>query len=408
MDPSTQPETPPTSWLNRSVWGFGLASFFSDAGHEAATAALPALLTAVGASPAALGLIEGVADGFASVAKLAGGWIADRPARRKPVAVVGYLVTGLSTGACALASAWPQVLGARSLGWLARGVRGPARDAMLADAVPVGARGRAFGFHRAMDTMGAVAGPALATLVLTVASLRAVFWWSLVPGLLAAFAFAVMVKRDGSTAGKPQRFWQSVGALPSVFRRFLAAVLLFGMGDFARTLLILRASQLLAPTMGVSGAAAAAIILYIGHNLLYAAASYPVGWLADRVNPQRLLVGGYALGTLTAVLAAFATPTLWVLGLLFATAGLTLAFEDTLEGTIASLDVPKALWGTGYGVLATTNGIGDLVSSSLVGLLLARFGPTAGFGFAAVLCLAGTLVLASSGLGGPRRGWPER
>jgi MFS family permease len=184
-------------------------------------------------------------------------------------------------------------------------------------------------------------------------------------------------------------------------------VFCFGVGDFARTLLILRATQLLTPRIGFTGATAAAMALYVGHNGLYAAASYPVGWLADRVNPRRLLVVGYALGTATAVLAAVATPSLWLLGLLFATAGATVAFEDTLEGTITALEVPSSLRGTGYGVLATTNGVGDLVSSSLVGVLWSASGPAAAFGAAAALCAAGAAILfttsgrSASGSTGP-------
>jgi MFS family permease len=378
------------------VLGFGLASLLSDAGHEAATATLPAFLITLGAAPAALGIIEGLADGLASFSKLFGGWLADEPHRRKPITIAGYLTTGLSTGALALATSWIHVLGSRSVGWLARGLRGPARDAMLADAVPSEARGRAFGFHRAMDTAGAVAGPALAALLATSLQPRSVFWWSLVPGVLAAVAFAALVRPQDGTRIDPRPFWKSVGALPPRYRRFLAAVFLFGTGDFARTLLILRASQLMGPGMGIVMATELAMVLYVGHNVLYAVASYPIGWVADRVPPERLLVAGYLLGTLTAVLAALATPSAGMLVALFAVAGLTLAFEDTLEGTITAHAVPPEIRGTGYGTLAAANGVGDLVSSTLVGVLWSVAGPGVAFGVAAALCLAGTVVLASA------------
>ena len=384
------------SWLSRSVLGFGLASLLSDAGHEAATATLPAFLVTLGAAPAALGLIEGLADGLASFSKLFGGWLADEPRRRKPIAVAGYLTTGLSTGALALATSWLHVLGARSVGWLARGLRGPARDAMLADSVPREALGRAFGFHRAMDTAGAIAGPALAALLASTLRPRSIFWWALVPGVLAAGAFAVLVRPHDGKRIDPQPFWRSVGALSPRYRRFLAAVFLFGAGDFARTLLILRASELLRPGLGVVMATELSMLLYVGHNVLYAVASYPVGWMADRVSPERLLVAGYLLGTLTAVLAALATPSVGMLVALFAVAGLTLAFEDTLEGTITAHQVPLGIRGTGYGTLAAANGVGDLVSSALVGVLWSLAGPGVAFGAAAALCLAGTVVLAAA------------
>lgn len=183
-------------------------------------------------------------------------------------------------------------------------------------------------------------------------------------------------------------------ALPPDYRRFLGAVFVFGLGDFARTLLILRATQLLTPGAGPARAAATAMGLYVLHNTIYAAASYPVGLLADRMRPQRLLVLGYAVGTLTAVLAAFATPSLVVLATVFLVGGLTLAFEDTLEGTIAALEVPPEIRGTGYGVLASVNGIGDLLSSSVVGVAWSALGAGPAFGMAALLCAAGTLLLA--------------
>jgi MFS family permease len=377
------------------VIGFGVASFLSDLGHEAATAALPALLAAIGGAPAALGVLEGVSDGLSSAAKLAGGWLADEPRLRKPLAVGGYLVTGLSTGIFGFASGWLHVQAARAVGWTARGLRGPPRDAMLADAVEPSARGRAYGFHRAMDSAGAAVGPALAAILDTAIPVREIFFWTVVPGVLSALAFLVLVRPDASPASRSRpSFWSALSALPRDFRRFLGSVFVFGLGDFARTLLILRASQLLTPAMGAPAASAAAISMYVGHNLLYAAGSYPVGWLADRVAPLRLLAVGYGLGAATAFLAAAATPSWWLLGTLFAAAGLTLAFEDTLESTITAAKVPPELRGTGFGVLATTNGIGDLVSSALVGVLWSAFGPAVGFGCAGALCLAATLAVA--------------
>ena len=380
-------------WLTPAVLGFGLASFLSDAGHEAATATLPALLILLGSAPAALGIIEGVSDGLASFAKLAGGWWADRPHLRKPLAVGGYLATGLSVGIFGLATSWLHVVAARSVGWFARGVRGPARDAMLADAVPPEAVGRAFGFHRAMDTAGAVVGPFLAMVLVAVVPLRQVFFWAVIPGVLAAVAFAVLVKRPPARVVATRRFGASLHSLPSTYWQFLGAVFLFGAGDFARTLLILRATQLLAPEMGMARATATALALYTAHNILYAAACYPIGRLADRFSPRKLLVVGYVAGTLTAVLAMVATPSLPLLVALFAVAGLTLAFEDTLEGTITARMVPPEVRGTGYGALAATNGIGDLLSSAIVGIVWTLEGPEIAFAFAAGMCLGGTAWL---------------
>src|SRR5271166_4581696 len=140
------PLSPPKPWLTRGVLGIGLASLFSDWGHEAATAILPAFLASLGAPAFALGVIEGVSDGLSSFAKLAGGWIADRPKLRKPTGIIGYFATGLSTFAYAFAQTWPAILVMRALGWVGRGSRGPSRDTLLADCVAPEQQGRAFGF----------------------------------------------------------------------------------------------------------------------------------------------------------------------------------------------------------------------------------------------------------------------
>src|ERR1700689_1436496 len=242
------PPAPLTSskrWLTRGVLGIGLASLFSDWGHEAATAILPAFLASLGAPAFALGVIEGVFDGLSSFAKLAGGWIADRPRCRKPTGMHGYLATGLSTFAYAFAQSWPAILVMRALGWTGRGSRGPSRDTLLADAVAPEQQGRAFGFERAMDTVGAVLGPLCATALIGMLGLRGVLKWTLVPGLAAAVAFAFLVpavkRADGHHA---QSFASSLGQMPKTVWHFLAGVFAHGLGDFAPTLLILRAVQI--------------------------------------------------------------------------------------------------------------------------------------------------------------------
>src|SRR5580700_11061203 len=151
---SVDQSSSPKRWLTRGVLGIGLASLFSDWGHEAATAILPAFLASLGAPAYALGVIEGVSDGLSSLAKLAGGWIADRPKWRKPTGIFGYLATGVSTFSYAFGHSWPAILVMRALGWTGRGSRGPSRDALLADSVAPQQQGRAFGFERAMDTLG--------------------------------------------------------------------------------------------------------------------------------------------------------------------------------------------------------------------------------------------------------------
>src|ERR1700684_2621524 len=189
---SATPSSSPKRWLTRGVMGIGPASLFSGWGHEAATAILPAFLASLGAPAFALGVIEGVSDGFSSFAKLAGGWIADRPKWRKPTGILGYLATVLSPFAYAFAQSWPAVLLMRALGWMGRGSRGPSRDTLLSDAVAPEQQGRAFGFERAMDTLGAVLGPLCAPALIGMLGARGVLKWTLVPGLAAAVAFAFL------------------------------------------------------------------------------------------------------------------------------------------------------------------------------------------------------------------------
>ncbi|MHB0886498.1 MAG: MFS transporter [Bacillota bacterium] len=380
-------------WFNRNVLFMGLTSLFSDASHEMATALLPTLLAAIGASPAALGAVEGLSDAAASAVKLLSGWYTDRIGRRKPAAVIGYAMTAVKA-ALYWATTWPQVLLVRVVAWLGRGLRNPPRDTMLAEAVPPRYYGRAFGFHRAMDTTGAVLGPLLASLLLTFISFRRIFLISLIPGLLAAAAMAWGVREPvGARRGHGRPFWESARSLPQGFRRFLLAVGIFGLGDIAHSLLILRTIQLLTPAWGATKAGATAILLYALHNAFYAAFSYPAGTLGDRVGKGTLLVWGYGLFAVMAIGWALAGPSLYQLVPLFIVAGLYLAIEDALEGAMTADLVPAQIRGTGYGVLATVNGIGDLGASVIVGLLWARVSPAVGFGYAAVLGALGALAM---------------
>ena len=193
MDPATQNRR---TWLNGTVIGVGLTSLASDWSHEMATAILPALLLSLGAGPGWLGAIEGVADGLSSFTRLAAVVWTDRLRRRKPLVVGAYAVTALATGSIAFAVNALEVMIARSTAWLARGVRTPARKALLAAAVPREAYGRAFGFERMMDTVGAIAAPVTALWLLgaTGHNYRRVLLWTLVPGLFAAVIFALFVQ----------------------------------------------------------------------------------------------------------------------------------------------------------------------------------------------------------------------
>jgi MFS family permease len=393
---SGQISAPPPSnrWLTRGVLGIGLASLFSDWGHEAATAILPAFIASLGAPAYALGVIEGVSDGLSSFAKLAGGWIADRPAWRKPTGIIGYLATALSTFGYAFTRTWPAVLVVRALGWVGRGSRGPSRDTLLADCVAPNQVGRAFGFERAMDTLGAVLGPLSATALIGVLGARGVLRWTLVPGLAAALVFAFLAPA-GRTSGEHRApsFASSFRQLPRIFWYFLAGVFAHGIGDFAPTLLILRATQILSPRLGMGRAAAMSVGLYTFHNFISAAASYPAGALGDRVGKRGLLAAGYLVGTVTYAGFILEPPTVPVLVVLFGLAGIHQATQQSLEKSLAAELLPAAARGSGFGVLATVNGIGDLMSSVMVGALWSGVSPAAGFAYAGILTMAGALLV---------------
>jgi len=388
-------------WINRDVMGLALNRFLSDMGHEAGTSILPLFLTGMGAPPFALGVIEAVSDALSSFTKLSGGWLGDRVARRLPWATLGYVLTGVTTGLYALADTWPAILAARAVGWAGRGLRSPLHDAMLADAVPPEVRGRAFGLDEAADTAGAVAGPlvalafvaALSDLRPAPASYRLVFWLAAVPGLLAAIALVSLVREKDRVAADGLTLRGSLEALPLPFRRYLVGVGIFGAGDFSHTLLILRATQLLSATQP-DRAGEIAIQLYTLHNVLYAAGSYPVGVLADRFGKRGPLVGAYILAAVMNLLLIVAFPSILLLGVIFAIGGTVYASQQSLERAIAADLVPVAVRSTGFGALATVNGIGDFVSSLVVGALWTAFSPAAGFAFSLALSIAGAIAIA--------------
>jgi MFS family permease len=387
-------------WLNRTVLGIALASLFSDWSHEIATAVMPAFLATMGVAALWLGVIEGVSDGLSSFAKMASGFYTDKLQRRKPLAVAGYFITALGTASFGLASAAWHILLSRAVAWFGRGARTPIRKALLAAAVTPDTYGRAFGFERMMDTVGAIVGPATAFLLLPALHYRypILFALTLIPGLTAAALIAVLVKEKERKPVPHISFGQRLRSLPLPYRNFLVAVGLFGAGDFAHTLLILLATQKLAPSLGNAKAASVAIGLYVAHNVFYATFAYVAGWLADHIRKPFVLAAGYGLAALTAVLIIVCPPTVWMFGLIFVTGGVYVAIEETLEDSLCAELVTENQHGMAFGVLATVNGIGDFLSSVVVGLLWSKFGTQVAFGYSAVLFTLGAVLVLRAGL----------
>jgi len=315
--------------------------------------------------------------------------------------VLGYLVTALGTASFGLASAAWQVLVSRATAWLGRGVRTPVRKAMLAAAVTRETYGRAFGFERMMDTMGAIVGPLSAyfLLKLLAGNFSRVFFWTLLPGLGAVVAVAFLVKERERKRVASVSFAEGLRGMPRRYGMFLLAVSLFGAGDCAHTLLILLAAQKLTPIYGAATAASAAIGLYVLHNVLYATFAMVAGWLADRMPKAPLLGLSYGLAALMA-LGIIALPmNLGTLALVFVLGGIHMGMNETLEDSLCAELVEETQHGMAFGVLAAVNGVGDFISSIVVGALWSAFGVSVAFGYSLVLFLAGALLVARLGMG---------
>lgn len=397
----------PKRWLNRTVVGAGITSALGDFCYETTTVILPGFLAVLGVPAAALGIIEGIADAVASFTKMVSGYIADKLGHRKLLVLLGYGLTPVGQVLIALATGWPLVLLGRVVSWFGKGLRGPLRDAIVTQSVSPKTRGRAFGFHRATDTIGAVAGPLLGVALLGLAQdwrwdgadgpFRLVLWLSIIPGLLAVLAFLTLVKDPQHSPNPALKFFSSLSGLPKRFKRYLGSVGLFGIGDFSHSLLILAATTLLTATLGVVKAAQVAGLLYVWRNVVQVAMSYPVGIMADRIGHLTVLVVGYVLGALTAVLTVlafwFGIDSVPLLAGLFFIAGLYMAVQETLESTVTAEMVQPETLAISYGALGTVNGTAKFISSSLVGVLWTAFSPMVGFGVAALFMVAGTVAL---------------
>ncbi|RJQ72779.1 MAG: MFS transporter [Desulfobacteraceae bacterium] len=402
-----QQEVGSKRWLNRTVSGAGLTSALGDFCYETTTVILPGFFAVLGLPAALLGIIEGIADAVASFTKMAAGYIADKLGHRKLLVLVGYGLTPIGQALIALAAGWPLLLTGRLVSWFGKGLRGPLRDAIVAQAISAQTRGRAFGFHRAMDTVGAVVGPLLGVALLgwaqtlyrndQAAPFRLVFWLTVVPGGMAVAAFLTMVKDPAHTPNPALKFFPALRELPLRFKRYLGAVGLFGIGDFSHTLLILAATQLLTPSMGMVRAAQVAGLFYVLRNIVQAGASYPTGALADRFGSVPVLIIGYILGALAAALTALAfwlgSDSVVFLGAIFFIAGLYMAVQEALEAVITADLVSSDKLGMSYGALGTVNGTAKFVSSSLVGVLWTTVSPMSAFGLAALFMSAGTAAL---------------
>ena len=385
-------------WLTRAVAGIVLATFFSDVGHEMVTAVLPLYLGSIGLGAAALGVFEGVADLLFSLAKLGGGVLGHHLEKKKPVTVLGYLLTALGSAAMALVTA-PLALGAlRGVAWLGRGVRSPLRDFLLADEVGQENFGRAYGVERAADMLGAVAGPLVAiALVSAGAKLETIILVSVGPAMISVLAIGALV-RDKRAPPDPSAAAAKRAPLPRGYWMLLVGVLLFGLGDFSRTFLVLLAASAFgAREAGVTAGASLSIpiLLYALHNLVSAVVAYPAGWLGDKRPKRSVLVGGYVVGVATNVLLAVGSGSKVLLVVAIVLSGATIAVEETIEKAAVAALLDREQRALGLGVLASANAVGDMVSSVAVGFLLHTGHTTLAFAIPAAFGAAGVAWLLS-------------
>jgi MFS family permease len=358
------------------------------------TALLPSFLAntlhlGTARAAAALGLIEGVADGASGAARFAGGPLADDPARRRATAVGGYTTTAVFSSAIGFATAAWQVGVLRSVAWAARGVRGPSRNALLADIAPAAAYGRAYGFERAMDNLGAIGGPLLALGLVALVGVRTAILISVIPGTLAAAAILIAVRlapRLAERERRPIRIHVRA-VLRGRLGRLMFGIIAFELANVAATLLILRTTELIAPGQAYSRTA---VLLYAGYNLAATLIAIPGGHLSDRRGATIVLV--LAACAFTAAFAgfAFAGASIPLLAFLFVLAGLGIGVGETAQSAAVAAFAPAELRGSAFGLVAAVQAFANLAASVVAGALWRAVSPEAAF-----LYLAGWSILAA-------------
>jgi len=373
----------------RNIILLGLTSLLTDISSEMVYPLIPFFLASLGAGPAALGLIEGLAETTASLLKVVSGRWSDRAGRRKGLTVAGYGSSAVGKLLLAIPFGWPGVLVARTVDRIGKGIRSAPRDALIAESAIEGTRGRAFGLHRGMDTAGAVIGTGIALAVILGGGAQYVriFLLSVIPaaaGVALLFLVKEAAPRARGATGRPPLRW---GSLPADLRVFLGIALLFTLGNSSNTFLLLRASGAGVSTAGV-------LLLYLVYNVSYMLWSYPAGRLSDRLGRKNVLVCGYALyGLVYCGFAALgeggAGWLVWVLFIMYgAYSGLTDGVEKALVADLA----PRDARGTAIGLHAAITGAGLLPASILAGFLWDQAGAAAPF------LLGGTMGLAAAAL----------
>jgi MFS family permease len=377
--------------LSPNVVLLGWVSFFGDVSSEMLYPLIPIFLTTVLGAPVALvGVIEGIAEAVASIMKpLAGRW-SDASGKRRLYMLQGYSLSACAKAILALAYTWPVALVGRAVDRLGKGLRTGSRDALLAESVARSNLGKALGFHRGMDTMGAVVGPLLALLLLKVSgdSLRLVLWLAVIPGLISAAI--VLLAREQRRTANALKVARTAGTLPSQFKFFLMVWGIFAFTNSSDVFLLLKAKNLGLATVGV-------VLLYALYNLAYAVASPALGRLSDILGRGKLLVSGLVVFGLVYCGFAMASSTTHLI-ILFAAYGLYMAATEGVSKAFAIDLVPVSAKATASGWLGMVTGIGALIASCTAGVLWDHVGTWAVFALGAggALCAAMALMVLAS------------
>lgn len=374
--------------FNRGVVTLGWVSFLNDAASEMIYPLLPDFITrSLGAGPAALGLIEGVAESTASLAKVGAGWLSDRARRRKPFVVAGYTAAALARPLVGVASSWAQVLLIRFADRLGKGVRTPPRDALLADLASSGDRGRAFGLQRAMDNAGAFVGPIVAALLLRffIERERTLFLVTLGPGLLAVALLLARLPESKREAPAPKTNLEWPTRLPSRLWIAIGLFAFFTLANSTDAFLLLRARDGGVPLWELP-------LLWAFFNGAKAAFGVPGGSLSDRVGRLPTIAMGWMIYALSYLGFAFVSRPLGVWALFGVYALFFAATEGAERALIADLAGEK-LRGRAYGAFHGAIGLAALPASILFGLWWKLFGPRTAFLIGAGLSLVATAAL---------------
>lgn len=387
--------------LSRNSFFLALASLFADISTEMIYPILPIFLTqTLKADGSVVGLVEGVAGATQNIVQGFSGSLSDKLQRRKPIALVGYLLAALAKPLMGVATSWQGVLGGRFLDRLGAGTRSAPRDALIAASVDEANRGRAFGLEGVGDNAGAFLGPLLAVLLVMVLNLdiRLIFYLAVIPGLLAFLMVFLVEERPVAVAAK-SRIDVSLRRFPENYWKYLLATALFGIGNSSNAFLILQ-------TKDIGASLTMTILIYAGFNLVAALISYPAGFLSDRLGRRNILVLAFAI-FLVSYLGFALTRNVAIIAVLFVFYGLYQGIFRSVGKALASDYVPDELRASGIGWYNTTVGLCGLVASLIAGWLWDQVGHASVFLFGAAFAVIGgvallVLVPANLAMGLPR------